>query len=124
STDTLYEVTRRRFSAGQTTEIEVLQTHLAQLNARLELQRAALDVRARLYSFRSYLGLRDSADVRPEIAFETPDVTVDVLDAVAQARAHGGEVVSFGRRTLEARREVAEARGAGGRTVTLYATLG
>jgi outer membrane protein TolC len=124
STDTLYEITSRRFAAGQTTETELLQTHLAQLNARLELQRATLDVRARMYSFRSYLGLRESADVRPEITFDVPDVSADVAVAVKQAQSNRAEAVSFERRTLEARRQVAEARTSGGRTVNLYATFG
>jgi outer membrane protein TolC len=124
STDTLYEITNRRFVAGQTTETELLQTHLAQLNARLELQRAALEVRARMYSFCSYLGLREDADVRPAITFEVPDVTADPAVAVGEARAHRAESVGFERRTLEARRQVAEARLSGGRTVNLYATFG
>jgi outer membrane protein TolC len=124
STDTLYSITSRRYAAGQTTEYELLQTHLAQLNARLELQRAELDVRARTYSLRSYLGLRDTADVRPEITFDVPDVTADVPTAVAQARANRADGVGFERRTLEAKREVAEARASSGRAVSLFATFG
>jgi len=124
NTDTLYQITNHRYTAGQTSQIDLLQTHLALLNARLELQRAELDVRARMDSFRSYLGLRVGIDVRPEIRFDVPDVTADATIALSQARANRAAIVGLDRRTLEARRDVVQARGAGRPAVNLYATFG
>lgn len=124
STDTLLAATRARLAAKKTTEDEVLQTELASLNAKLELQRAEFETRARTYSFRSYLGIRDTDDVRPQISFAVPDFSADVLVALAHARAHRSTAVSLERRRLEAQRDVAEARSHPGRSVNLFASYG
>src|SRR5262249_7026446 len=124
STDTLLAATRARLAAGRTTEDELLQTELASLNARLELQRAEQELRARSFGLRSYLGLRDTEEVRPEITFGVPEVTADVPTALAQARANRAVVVSHERRTLEAERDVAEARSQPGRSVDLFVSFG
>ena len=124
STDTLLAATKARRESGASSEDELLQSQLASLNARLELQRAELEVRARSYGLRSYLGLRDSEDVRPEIAFEVPEVHADVAVALDQARANRSAAVGDDRRTLEAQRDVAEARASPGRSVDLFANFG
>lgn len=124
STDTLLATTRARMAANKTTEDELLQTELASLNARLELQRAELEVGARTFSFRSYLGIRDTDDVRPQISLAVPDFNADVLVALTHARAHRATAVSLQRRRLEAQREVAEARSHPGRSVSLFASYG
>ena len=124
STDTLLAATQGRRAAGKVSEDELLQSRLASLNARLELQRAEIELRARTYSFRSYLGMRDTEDVLPEIGFEVPDARADVALAVAQARANRASAVGDDRRALEARRDVAEARAQPGRSVDLFANFG
>lgn len=124
STDTLLAATRARLAAKKTTEDEVLQTELASLNARLELQRAELEVRARTYSFRSYLGIRDTDDVRPQISLAVPNFNADVHVALTHARAHRATAVSLQRRRLEAQRDVAEARSHPGRSINLFASYG
>jgi len=124
STDTLLAATQGRRAAGKVSEDELLQSRLASLNARLELQRAEIELRARTYSFRSYLGMKDTEDVLPEIGFEVPDARADVALAVAQARANRASAVGDDRRALEARRDVAEARAQPGRSVDLFANFG
>jgi len=124
STDTLLAATRARGTAGAGSENELLQSQLASLNARLDLQRAELDLRASSFRFRSYLGLRDTDEVTPEIPFDVPDVKADVAVALEQARANRASAVGDERRTLEARRDVAEARSRPGRSVDLYANFG
>jgi len=124
STDTLLAATQTRRAAGKADEDELLQNRLASLNARLELQRAELELRARRYSFRSYLGMRDTEDVLPQIAFDAPDAKADVAIAVAQARANRASAIGDDRRLLEAKRDIAEARSMPGRSVDLYANFG
>ena len=124
STDTLLAATRARHATGKTTEDELLQTELASLNARLQLQRAELEVRARTYSFRSYLGLREGDEARPQISFAVPSFVADVQVALDHARARRATAVSQERRRLEAQRDVAEARSHPGRSVSLFASYG
>src|SRR6185436_19188806 len=124
STDTLLAATRARREAGKTSEDELLQSELASLNARLELQRAEQELRARSFGLRSYLGLRDTEDVHPQITFIVPEVTADVATALAQARANRADVVTQERRRLEAERDVAEARSQPGRSVDLFVSYG
>src|SRR5262245_22746836 len=124
STDTLLAATRARRQAGTTSEDELLQSELASLNARLELQRAEQELRARAFSLRSYLGLRDTDDVQPRISFDVPEVMADVPTALAQARANRAVVVAQQRRKLEAERDLAEARSQPGRSVDLFVSVG
>src|SRR5262249_12721059 len=93
STDTLLAATQARRAVGKVAEDALLQRRLASLNARLELQRAEIELRARTYGFRSYLGMRDTGDVLPEIGFDVPDARADVALAVAQARANRASAV-------------------------------
>jgi hypothetical protein len=102
----------------------LLQSELASLNARLELQRAEQELRARSFGLRSYLGLRDTDDVRPLITFQVPEVTADVATALAQGRANRAVVVAQRRQKLEAERDLAEARSQPGRSVDLFMSLG
>jgi|ERR1041385_4167034 outer membrane protein TolC len=124
STDTLLAATRARREAGKTSEDELLQSELASLNARLELQRAEQELRARSFGLRSYLGLRDTDDVRPQITFGVPEVMADVPTALAQARDNRSDVVALERRRLEAERDLAEARAQPGRAVDLFVSYG
>jgi len=124
STDTLLAATKSRMAAGRTTEDELLQSELASLNARLELQRAEQELRARAFSLRSYLGLRDTDDVRPEITFRVPELAAEVPTALAQARANRAVAVTLERRTLEAARDLAEAHAQPGRSVDLFMSFG
>jgi outer membrane protein TolC len=124
STDTLFSATRARRDAGKSSEDELLQSELASLNARLELQRSEQELRARAFGLRSYLGLRDSDEVHPQITFRVPGVSADVPTALAQARANRAVVVAQGRRRLEAERDLAEARSQPGRAVDLFVSYG
>ena len=124
STDTLLAATRARRDAGTTTEDELLQSELASLNAQLELQRAEQELRARSFTLRSYLGLRDTDDVRPQITFGVPEVTADVATALAQARENRAVAVTLERQTLEAQRDVAQAHTQPGRSVDLFVSVG
>jgi outer membrane protein TolC len=124
STDTLLAATRVRREAGKTSEDELLQSELASLNARLELQRAEQELRARSFGLRSYLGLRDTEEVHPQITFRVPEVSADLPTALAQARANRAVVVALERRRLEAERDVAEARSQPGRSVDLFVSYG
>ena len=124
STDTLLAATRARREAGKTSEDELLQSELASLNARLELQRAEQELRARAFGLRSYLGLRDTEDVRPQITFGVPEVTADVATALAQARANRAVVVQQQRQKLEAERDLAESRADPSRSVDLFVSFG
>ena len=124
SADTLLAATRARREAGKTSEDELLQSELASLNARLQLQQAEQELRARSFGLRSYLGLRDTDEVRPRVAFEVPEVAADVATALAQARANRAAVVAQQRQKLEAERDLAEARSQPGRSVDLFMSFG
>jgi len=122
--DTLLNATRRRRAENRTSEDELLQTELAFLNARLDLQRSELELRARRFAFNAYLGLDGVTEVHPTVTFEMPDVVVDVPRALAQAQALRSDPLAFERRVLEARRSIDEARSGAGRSVSLYASYG
>ena len=124
NTESLHTAAQLRQREGRLSEDDVLQTELALRNAQLDLQRTELELRDRMYSMRSYLGLQDGVDVRPEIAFEVPVVEAAVEPALANARDRRAVSIGHELRLLEARRDVAAARSEGARRVDLFASFG
>jgi outer membrane protein TolC len=124
SNETLLAVAQKRRAVGNISEDQLLQTQLASLNAQLDLQRSELDLQARRYQFRSYVGLEEGEEVIPLVTYDVPDIEVDVSTALSNAHVHRSDMVGFDRRVLEAHRDVAEARASGGRGLNLFASYG
>lgn len=124
STESLYTAAQARARAGKASEDDVLQTELALHNARLDLQRAQLEMRDRMYGLRSYVGMQEGTDVKPVIAFDVPDFAVEVEPAVGMAKDRRAASIGNERRLLEARRDVESARSEGARRVDLFASFG
>ena len=123
--DTLYRFAQGRYQLGTTTENEMLQLEINRLNeetnrlnARIEMDECALDLR-------SYLGLHEG-DTLPAIRMvtEVPDVTVEEGVALQWAHLHSPDILYMKRRKLEAESNVAQAKANAGLKADLYLRFG
>ena len=123
--DTLYRFAQGRYQIGTTTENEMLQLEINRLNeetnrlnARIEMDECALDLR-------SYLGLHEG-DTLPAIRMvtEVPDVTVEEGAALQWAHLHSPDILYMKRRKLEAESNVAQAKANAGLKADLYLRFG
>ena len=123
--DTLYRFAQGRYQIGTTTENEMLQLEINRLNeetnrlnARIEMDECALDLR-------SYLGLQEG-DTLPAIRMvtEVPDVMVEEGAALQWAHLHSPDILYMKRRKLEAESNVAQAKANAGLKADLYLRFG
>ena len=122
--DTLYKVAEGRFNLGRIAENELLQLELALMNARQNLAQSQLQLESGLLALRVQLGLTDNAPVALVVPDQIPQFSVNQDSALAQARRNRSQMVGFERQVLEARAEVAQARGETGLTADLQANFG
>lgn len=123
--DTLYRFAQGRYQIGTTTENEMLQLEINRLNeetnrlnARIEMDECALDLR-------SYLGLHEG-DTLPAIRMvtEVPDVVVEEGVALQLAHLHSPDMLYLKRRKMEAESSVAQAKANAGLKADLYLRFG
>lgn len=122
--DTLYAISRGRFSVGRVAETELLQFELNARNADAELAQRTLDLQTSTEQLRDFLGIREAIFFRMEIPDDLPAISINPDTALAYARRYRSESVNFERRMVEARADVAEAKGASGLNMEVFASFG
>ncbi|RMG72362.1 MAG: TolC family protein [Bacteroidetes bacterium] len=122
--DTIYQLSKGRYSVGRIAENELLQSELSLMNARTALEQAQLQALQAEQALRTYLQL--PADTRLQVAIpaEVPPLAASPETVVAAALRHS----SFLRQTelamLQAERELQETRAANRFNADLTATFG
>ena len=123
--DKFFALAMAQSNYATTTENEMLQLEINRLNeetnrlnARIEMDECALDLR-------SYLGLHEG-DTLPAIRMvtEVPDVTVEEGAALQWAHLHSPDILYMTRRKLEAESNVAQAKANAGLKADLYLRFG
>ncbi len=108
--DTLYQIARGRFNMGTIAENEVLNMELNYLNSKSQLEEAKLNMQMRMFDLRSYLRIQDDTEIVLVPPTETPELIVNVNEAIQYATAHRADAISFERRRLEANAVVDKAK--------------
>lgn len=124
SMDTVYRVAQQRHKQGGVSDDELTRTELAFLNARLDLMQSELDAEDQIQGFRTFLGIRDTGQVKLEMSEDVPDLVVSVPLAQEEARRNRSDAIGFNRRLLEADRDLAEARADRGLSANLFVNYG
>jgi outer membrane protein TolC len=122
--DTLYKVAEGRYNLGKIAENELLQLELALMNARQNLAQSQLQLESGLLTLRVQLGFTDNVPIRLVLPDQIPQFSVSQDSALTQATRNRLRVVSFERQILEAKRDVARARGEAGLNAELEANFG
>ena len=122
--DTLYLLNTGRFDIGSIGENDLLQSELALLRARTNVDAARLARERALAELRLALGLDPQANIEIAIPPGTPEIDPDTATAVAEALRNRSVVSELNIQEVEAERRVAEARQNGGFGANLQANYG
>ncbi len=122
--DTLYAISEGRFQVGRIAETELLQFELNARNADASLAQNTLDLQTSTEALRDYLGIRQAVFFRMEIPDKIPTILIDPDTALTYARRYRSESINFERRLMEARRNVAQAKGESGLNMDIFASFG
>ncbi len=122
--DTLYEISKGRFSLGRIAENELLQMELNVLNSEAALEQARIDYEAALFRFRSYMGIENVENVTLIVPDERHNMIIQVEAALEQARQNRSDILALERQQLEAESQVSQARSDSRFNANLFAVYG
>lgn len=109
--DTIYKIEQGRYNIGTTTKDKLLQAELQLLQSRQQVTAARINLQNYKLSLRSYIGLKQSDEFSLILPESIPFLKLQADQAIELARQNRSDYIAFERRKIEARREVAQARG-------------
>lgn len=122
--DTLYTLNKGRFEVGKIGENDLLQSELALLRSRNNLDGARLEFDRANSALLLALNLSRSTPVEIVVTTDVPDFTADTALAVAEALRNSASVFDVALQDVQARRRITEARLGGGVGATIQASYG
>lgn len=122
--DTLYRIAKGRYTLGKIAENDLLQLELNLLKAQAAVEVSQLDYENKLFTFKSYLRLKTTDDIKlvPPTNIEHFDVPVQT--AIDQAKTNTSSGLEFQRRLLEAQSNLDQAKKNGRLDADIYAMFG
>jgi len=122
--DTLYRIAKGRYTLGKIAENDLLQLELNLLKAQAAVEVSQLDYENKLFTFKSYLRLKTTDDIKlvPPTNIEHFDVPVQT--AIDQAKTNTSSGLEFQRRLLEAESNLDQAKKNGRLDADIYAMFG
>ena len=109
---------------GKISRNEILQLNLEQLKAQKAVGIARRDMEIATLNLRSYTGLSNTDKIALSLPEAIINMNVDTAKVVAEAYENRSDAIGFVRRIMEAKRDVAKAKGDNGLNATLTARLG
>jgi outer membrane protein TolC len=124
NTQNIMRIANVKFDMGKISRNEMLQLQLEQLKAEKAVGIARRDVEISTLNLRSYIGLKNADRIALSLPEANIKVSLDTAKIVREAYENRSDAIGFARRILEAKREIAKARGDNGLNATLTARLG
>jgi len=124
SNDTIYQIAQGRYNLGKITENDLLQLELNLVNSRLAVSQALVDQQQADLNLKSFIGLSENNTIDLTLPENIPEFLVDENVALAEAHKNKPDFVSYDRRLLEAKQEVARAQRSSGVNMNLDAVYG
>jgi outer membrane protein TolC len=122
--DTIYKIAQGRYELGKIPENELLQLELSVMNSRQQVAQSNLDLETNQLSLKSFLGLKNTDDLKLEVPEDVPHFVIDASKALEEALNNRQEAIGFQRRMLEAEKEIARAKGDAGLNMNLSGQFG
>lgn len=122
--DTLYNISKGRFSVGKIAETELLQVELSVMTANTKYAGATLNLQTQTERLRNFLGIQEAINFRLIAPKDIPDMIIDADLALQEARKNRSEILSFQRQLVEANRDVAIAQANSGLNIDIFGTVG
>ncbi len=122
--DTLFDISKGRFSVGRIAETELLQIELSAMNADADLAEAILNQQSNTERLRNFLGIENvvSFDLVPPT--DIPEILINPDTALNYAQKYRSETIAFRRRLKEAERDVVRAKADNGLNIDLFGQFG
>ena len=122
--DSLFEISKGRFSVGRIAETDLLQIELSAMNANADLASASLNKQTNSEALRNFLGIKDIVDFDLVPPTALPDYQLDKERAVQLSQTNRSKSFEFQRRMLEANATMARAKAETGIQANLVARFG
>lgn len=124
STDTLYQISKRRFEIGAITNSDLLQLELRLLNEGIAINENQLQFNLAQARLRSYLGYNEKVNIVLVVPDEVVQMTIDLDKAYGLSMDNTSFTYQQRVRQLEAERAVAQAKANRRPQFNLYARFG
>ena len=122
--DTLYEISKGRFSVGRIAETDLLQIELSVRNAEASLAQAVLGNQRATEQLRNFLGIKEVVDFELLPPDELPDFYVDVKRALEEAKKNRSQSVNLELQLLQADMMIERAEKDAGINADLFGQIG
>ncbi|HHS95379.1 MAG TPA: TolC family protein [Phaeodactylibacter sp.] len=122
--DSLYEISKGRFSVGRIAETDLLQIELSAMNARATVAAEGLKKQRATEALRNFLGIKDPVIFDLQAPTDLPSYLLDIDKAVQLANNNRSKSYEFQRRLLQSEREIAQVDGSTGLQANLFARVG
>ncbi|MEM7038255.1 MAG: TolC family protein [Bacteroidota bacterium] len=122
--DSIFTISKGRYNVGKIAENDLLQTELAALNAKSEVNSARLSLEKAKTELAISLGLPNSGELSVRAPADVPEVMVDAEFALSQARSNRSEMIDFDVRGLQAESSVNQAKASNRFNANLNAEFG
>lgn len=122
--DTLFSISKGRYSVGRIAETELLQIELGAMNSDTELAEATLNLQSNTEGLRNFLGIKNGVQFDLQAPDKIPDFQIDANTALAHARKNRSKTIEFQRRLEQSEQAIAQAKGANGRNINLFGLFG
>ncbi|WP_119081139.1 TolC family protein [Chitinophaga alhagiae] len=124
NTRQIQRIADEKFALGKISRNEILQLQLEYLKAEKSAGTARRDMEIAMLNLRSYTGLQQTGKIMLQLPPANINMQVTAGKVLAEAYANNANAIAFVRRMVEARRDVALAKGKNGLNATLTANLG
>lgn len=121
--DTIYKIEQGRYNIGTTSKDKLLQVELQLLKSQQDVAQASIDFESTQLKLKSFIGLQEKERLQLISPDSIPQVEVDENDALYYAKLNRAGYLGLDRRKLEAKSQVAQAKGNKYQT-TLLASYG
>ncbi|MGB8191117.1 MAG: TolC family protein [Chitinophagaceae bacterium] len=124
NTQNILRIANEKFEMGKISRNEILQLNLEQLKAQKAVGRARRDMEISTLNLRAYIGLQSTDKIALSLPDAVINMSVDTAKIIAEAYENRSAAIGFIRRIMEAKRDVARAKGDNGLNATLTARVG
>lgn len=122
--DTLFNISKGRFSVGKIAETELLNIELSAMNADANLAQAELNLQSSTEQLRNFLGITNPVQFTLTPPDKLPKFDINAEIALKSAIENRSQIIGYQRRLLEAEAQVAQAKAESGATVNLSGRIG
>jgi outer membrane protein len=124
NTTQIQAIADEKFTLGKIARNEILQLQLEKLKSQKSVGAAKRDMEIATLNLRSFIGLQSVDKIALRLPAASINMTVTADRVLEQAYQNNTNAIAFIRRVLEAKRDVAQARGKNGLNAALTANLG